>query len=285
MPATIAPLFNLYLLSPGRRIYALDRVRPLAEAREAKAIVVAISQATAHDREVRKLDARRRRGPNPVPPSAVRHDGEVDRTLDALDALLAYRVDRDGADSFAQVMRAELFPRGVKLHKRLPLAEQLVANQEVLELLESEQHAAWLDAQGLRPLIEDLRGSHEAFAQALAERDQAVVPSFAEVRSARARGQELYLRVVIEILAAYFEDEVARAELLAPIFAQNEEVRRLRRRRRPLIELDPDTGEPEDELEPDAGEPEQDLGPDSGESEQDLDPDIDEPEQELEQAS
>ena len=243
MTLPIAPLFNLYHLTPGRRIYALRRVRPLALAHDYARIVEAIDDATVHDREVIELDARRRRGPNPTPPSVRLHDTEVDRTLQVIDQMLLHRASRD-EQSIAATLHAELFPEGVGPHVRLPQVEQVTANERVLERLESETHAKWLASQGFAPLVADLRAAHDAFVHAMRLRDNIEIPSYRELRRQRLIGQELYLRVVSEIIVACFDEPEIFAELIAPITGQNQEVRVLRRRRRSVPDIDPDSGDP-----------------------------------------
>jgi len=253
MARSLSSILALYVLTPGRRIYTLRRVRERAEAKALEAIVAAIDEAVAQDRKALELDAARVDPPR-KPPGAADKDRIVDATLTALDDMLSYRAGRS-SDDIAATMQTRLFPGGVYQHTRLAHVEQSSANERVLAILEGEDDKAWLDAQGLRPLIEDLRADHDAFVAALQAIHGYTPVSWEQVKAARARGQELYAKVVFQIVAAYLDDEDGREHLLGPIWQQEELVRSFRRKRRgSLIDVDPESGELLDDDDGDASE-------------------------------
>jgi len=79
--------------------------------------------------------------------------------------------------------------------------------------------------------------------------DPANTVAFTEVKKARLQGQSLLLQAVALVLGKYPSDGdadvAARDRLLAPILRQNEAIRDYLRTRRPVVEINPDTGEPE----------------------------------------
>lgn len=240
MSPSLSNLFALYILTPGRRIYALGRVLERVEAKEIVELIAPIEVAIEHDRHTLELDAARF-GRVRIP--VRERDAAVDRTLSTIDHLLAHYAENSKKPG-ASMLRATLFPSGLFHHIRLPHIEQSAANQRVLSILEGPTHAAWLDAHGLRPLIEELREEHDAFAAALEGRDAETVPNWARVKAARAQGQELYLAIVARIVAIFADAPAIRDELLEPIWNQDQLIRDYRRHRRNVVaDVDPDSGE------------------------------------------
>ena len=240
MARPLSSMFALYTLTPGRRIYTLRRVRKLAAAKELSPIVESIDQAIAQDGKALDLDAKRL---DPRPPKRAKEkDARVDEVLMTLDVLLSYHAGKQNDGAVA--MQATLFPGGAHYHIRMPHIEQAAANERVLKILESAKEKAWVDAHGLRPLVLDLRTAHDEFDAALNARHGHTRVSWDKVKEARAAGQELYLKVVVQILAEFLADPDTRDQLMAPIWQQEELVRAYRRQRRGgLADVDPDSGE------------------------------------------
>jgi hypothetical protein len=222
----------------------LRRIAELAQARGLTAIVAIIDQALAQDRKALELDAQRRT----AGPEQVRDkDLVVDRVLVAIDYLLAYAASKPDGAAATQLQR-QLFPSGTTEHTRLPFPEQSSANDRVLAILEDPANAAQIAALNLNNLTADLRQARDAFDSALAARDRFNPTTWDEVKAARAAGQELYLQVVVQILAQFpgqsADDAEARATLLGPVWQQEDQVRAFRRQRRgPLLDVDPQSGE------------------------------------------
>jgi hypothetical protein len=238
MSRPITSLFALYILTPGRRIYALGRVLERAKAKDLAELVAAIEAAIAHDRHVLELDAARfERAKIPV----RERDAEVDRTLGTIEHLLSHYAQTTNLT--ASTLLVTLFPNGLAHHIRLPHIEQAAANERVLSILEGNTHKQWLDVHGLRPLIEQLRAEHDAFAAALHARDAESVPTWDEVKQARERGQELYLHIVATIVAQFGGKPDVLDDLLEPVWAQDQLIQDYRRQRRNVADVDPDSGE------------------------------------------
>ena len=251
-------MFALYQLTPGRRIYVLRRVREFAEAKQLAAVVAAVDRALAQDRQALELDAQRlANGPEQVRDK----DLEVDRVLVAIDYLLGYAAGKPSGVEAAQLQR-RLFPGGLGEHTRLPFPEQSAANDRVLAILADPANADQLAALNLQGLATDLRQARDEFDAALANRDRFNPTTWDQVKAARAVGQELYLQVIVQILAAFpgqtDADADARERLLGPIWQQEDQVRAFRRQRRgPLIDFDPQSGAllEAEEVEPEVTEP------------------------------
>lgn len=234
-------MFSFYTLTPGRRIYALRRVRELAQAKQLETIVAATEQGLDQDRKALELDAQRL---DPIGPTQIRHkDLAVDRILVAIDYLLGYEAGKPNGEA-ATRMQTLLFPAGVTHHTRLPFPEQSSANDRVLSILESAKHAQLVDMLRLGGLTKDLRLARDDFEAALQSRESFNPTTWDEVKAARTVGQELYLQVVVQILAQFPDDPDTRDELLAPIWQQEDAVRAFRRQRRgPLLDVNPESGD------------------------------------------
>lgn len=251
MQSPLASLFDLYILTPGRRLYSLAQIRERAQAQQLDPLVALIDQALAHDKHVLDLDAARRGGGSDEP---VRDkDLSVDRILSTVDALLSHYVAAE--DPTALALQPELFPQGLAAHTRLPFIEQKAANERVLSILRGPERQAWLAERGVTALAKQLEQAHARFSDALEARDQSSAPSWAELKAASDAGQEAYLEVVVEIIALTRDDAELRAELLTPVMTQERQVADQRRTRRSPGEIDPSTGELLEEDE--AAEPEQ----------------------------
>src|SRR5690554_486391 len=135
MPRPLSSLFALYTLTPGRRIYALGRVRERALPLELPAILIAIDAAIAQDRSALEIDAARLE-PTTSPPVRKR-DSAVDRTLAMIHQLLSHFAGGEGKEAVvASALLGNLFPINLAHHVRLPFVEQAAANERVLEVLE-----------------------------------------------------------------------------------------------------------------------------------------------------
>ena len=238
MARSLSSLFTLYTLTPGRRAYALTRTLAAVEEHGVADLVEPIAAAIQHERHTLDLDAARL---GKINVQARKYDIPVDRTLIAISRMLTYHVEND--DPAAEAMLANVFPIDADHHTRLPFVEQAIANARVLDILESDAEKELVDSYGLRPLVKNLRKYHDKFEAALKARDSASAPTWDEVKAAHAQGHELYLGVVVEILALFRDKPALRDELLKPIFAQDQLMQTLRRQRRPIVEVNPDTNE------------------------------------------
>jgi len=254
MDASLGPLFNLYLFSTGRRLFAVGVVRERAAARGFQELVAHADVALAHDRKTLGLDktwaanqGRRTDGTIDV----HRVDALVDRTLTALrDAALAMAAvakPGDGLEKEVNAFLHEIFPSGLAAVTSRPFVEELGEVDRIVERLQGD----------LAPVVAELGlGRYAARLAEVAEEYRTALQAprlqFSTVRAARARGQELLLEVVALIVGRYYQHtpdhKAARQELLGPILHQNEAIRKYLRTRRAVEDVDPATGE----VDPDA---------------------------------
>ena len=243
MQEAIADLFDIYLLTPGRRIYALSQLHARALELDLESIATRAEAAIEHDKHVLSLDAARRR---PRTAARVREaDHEVDRIIGTIDRVLAHFARREDE---AVALLDELLPEGLSAHIRQPFVDQRAANQRILDTLREPERQAWLSERGLSVFVKELEQAQLEFAEAYDARYAPKGPNYAEVKAASDEGQARYLELLAMVLAATLDQPERRAELLAPFILQEREVAALRRSRRPLVEVDPSSGQPlEDE--------------------------------------
>ena len=251
MHIPISAFLKLYIFTPGRRVYALRRLREVAIERGVHDLVPAIDEALAHEERTAALESAWGITQAEIETRPREIDPQIDRTLLLIDQILRHHADRNSeAGRRAGELVAALFPQGVSHHIRLPYIDQLTANERVLAILESSERQAWVERLGLSMLAASLRERNLAFGQALRLREQGASVTFADVRAARDRGQEMLLEIVARILGRYATpaDAELRTALLQPIADQNESIRLYRRRRRRVVDVDPTTGEPAEAL-------------------------------------
>lgn len=243
----IADFIKLYHFTPGRRIHALRQVREIVVEHELADLLPATDEALTQEAYYAALRSAwgLANAEAETLPSEI--DPKIDRTLLLMDQMLGHYADQGGETGrYARRLSASIFPDGVGQHIRLPHVDQHAANAQVLVILEAAERQPWIERLGLRMLTASLRELNDAFGRAVRLREKTGGVTYGEVRDANARCHEMLLEVVARILGRFPTpaDGPLRTELLKPIAYQNEAIRLFRRRRRRVVDIDPDTGEP-----------------------------------------
>lgn len=271
MDTTLRQLITLVRFTTGRRIFTMRQVREQAVAMNLPDIVAHIDTATAHERSTIDLEARwNMRGDfsRRHAPQATEIDSRVDQTLTGMRDTAAVYVRGapvgDPTRMAAERFLDKVFPTGVYPITSLPFVDQLAAVERILTIIGTELNAE-VALLGLVPMVALLTALTDEYRDILA-----IGPSnlaFAEVRQARDFGQD-QLAVLVALIISHFPrpdditDRRARAELLAPILAQQQAIRQYLNDRRSVPDIDPDG-------EPPVGEGEPEGSPPVGESEVD----------------
>ncbi|MDC3958087.1 hypothetical protein [Polyangium jinanense] len=126
----------------------------------------------------------------------------------------------------------------------LPFVEELGEVQRILSRVDEPDYKALVIELGLTRHVlrlRDLEGKYRAAIEGLGGQ-----VTYAQVKDARAKGQSLMLQAVAMILGEYPSDSdadrKARGALLGPILVQNEAIRRYLRERKPIEDVNPETG-------------------------------------------
>lgn len=252
MNVRLSDFFKMYQLSTGRRIFALRRIREHAVRLGATALVERIDEALAHDEKTRRLDlawsgARLQRASGGRRVFEV--DNRMDRSLtglrDGIRALAAGAPPDDPIHGQVHQLLDALFPAGVQAVTSLPMIDQLAAVEVIVELLQGEL-APLVAEVGITTNVRRVIELADEYRAVLEERQSQV--TFAEVQAARDEGHALFCSVIGLVFGTFYRADQAdhmdaQAGLLAPVLEQNEAVRVYRRNRRPVVDIDPDTGE------------------------------------------
>ena len=254
MNTTLNDLIKLYVFPRGRREFALKAVAKLAESGGHDQLAEACRQGAAHDRRTRELErelkAREALGADP---RLGQLDASADRTLSALYDIPEATARALGGEMVqaARAFQSDLLPGGVHAVTSLPWAEQITELEAIMKLLRGSHRAA-VERFHLQALVERLGQVTEQFAELLNANRPDPKHSAAELRARDARGQDHLLQAIALTLGLYPKatkaDARARAELLAPVRDQSEQIREARSRRRPPGDIDPDSGQPQEDL-------------------------------------
>lgn len=253
MPTLLASLLNFYAFSTGRRLFALQEVKKLAVAETFPSLASHCDVAIEHDLATRVTEARwagRKTGAQ-YSPLAKQIDSSMDTAVSALHDGLESEAKNSAPDDTlgqqAETLRQTLYPNGVAGVTALNYIDELAEIERILRTVRSAEWAPVITNLGLSRRVARIEALEPQYRSAVA--DPANTLAFVEVKNARARGQSLMLQAVAIILGKYPSDNdadlAARGKLLAPIFRQNDAIRDYLRARRPVVDIDPETGAPE----------------------------------------
>ncbi|WP_170229205.1 DUF6261 family protein [Polyangium fumosum] len=250
MEPFLVALFRLYTFSTGRRLFALHQVQKLALTAGHMDLVGHANDAIAHDTDTRALEARwAGRKQSTFSPEAKQLDIYVDAALGALrdgaDAQIRACAPGDPIAEAALKMLDVLFPKGVGAITTLGFVDELAEVDRILNRLEQPDYKALVTELGLTRQVTRLKNLEGQYRAAIEGPGGTL--TYATVKDARAKGQSLLLQVVAMILGKYPSDNEAdmksRGALLSPILVQNEAIRRYLRDRKPIEDVNPETGE------------------------------------------
>ena len=140
------------------------------------------------------------------------------------------------------------FPNGAEGITKLAHAQESVAVADLVKQCKDPQGLAPLVATlGLTPLVVHLEELAPKF-EAAVRKSARPETTWSEVKAAAADAHERYAQLFAFIIGKYNlqtpEHVEARTELLRPILEQDRRVTEARRLRRPIVDVDPNTGEP-----------------------------------------
>lgn len=250
MDSSLEGLFKLYVLSTGRRTFALQQMKPIAADLEQKALVTMINRALEHESKTLKLEAKWEASGYVADPQRVRKvDAKVDRTLSAIRDTASAQANAaepgDPLQATAHELIGQLFPAGVQAVSSMPYVEELVAVETMLKQMKGPlaRHVADL---GLERLMGRLAELAKEYRQAQEDKRETEV-DFGDVRGARATGHRHMLEIVAVTLGTYYDESPkhvqTRSALLKPILDQQEAVRQYLKARKPIEDIDPATGD------------------------------------------
>ncbi|MDI1475568.1 DUF6261 family protein [Polyangium sp. y55x31] len=250
MEPLLASLLSFYTFSTGRRLFALSQVRKAAVAASLVDLAAHAETAITHDKETRDLEAKwAARKPTTYSPEAKQLDIYVDAAItafrDGAEAQIRASATGDPLAEAAQKMLTVLLPKGAGAVTSLPFVEELAEVQRILSRVDEPDYKALVTELGLTRQVARLKALEGQYRAAIEGPGGQL--TFAQVKDARAKGQSLMLQAVAMILGKHPSDSEAdrkaRGALLGPILVQNEAIRRYLRERKPIEDVNPETGE------------------------------------------
>lgn len=259
MPAPVSLFDYLSLRRPpaGRSVFALGQMRKIVDEAREPGLLALIDAAIGQGRrtlgvqreweDVKSTRSRRRGDASVI-------DIEFDQAWVALNAMLAGQslgsLDKEVSEA-AKTLSAKVFPRGLGALTQQSFELQLAESQSILEDLETK-YASQVRILGLSRHVALIRDIACRFRVELEKNEQKL--TWDEVTAQQTRAQEFYAGVIFNVLGRYPNDLPAnvtrRAELLQEVNRQDQLLFDLYRRRRPSLDINPDTGEVVDEPPP-----------------------------------
>ena len=255
----ITNLFNILRFTAGRYISIYNQLEPLLQNRQLADVVAYMERARRHAELTSELDARwlapERR--SLYSPEANELDPRVDALLVQIrDTAVSQIEDLDEQSPLrarVQRMLDTCFPAGVNEVIKLPYIDQAPAVERIVGKLQSE-FANEIGDLALGRKVQRLAVLSTAY-RAAVDGSPGVL-EFATVQESRERDHVYLLEIVSMILGKFHDSDnpehlAARAELVEPILAHNDQVRESRRRGRTGAEPAlPGTDDPPDATEP-----------------------------------
>ncbi len=260
MFATLDRFIKVRQFGVGRRLFTYDKVRKPAQRRDNAALVALTVSATTHDQNVTQtLNARWKAQKSGAAAPKISPQGrEADRAFDTcvggIDQLLSsapriWGPEHANAEQ-ARLLRAQFFPAGVRELTTLSWVDEVSEGRRIVRVAESDEWKSAVASARIVEAVERLRAVTEELNDVLSRDPVGLL--FSEVRGARAKGQGYLRSIIAKCIGDYpnptAEDEAARLELLAPVMDQDDQILFYNRRRRPVPDIDPETG---DETAPD----------------------------------
>lgn len=253
---SVRDLFDMYEHTPGSLLFGLGGTRAAAVKRNLPEIVASCDTALAAAQTYFNTDAAWERTKNQ--PKAV-GDGEaaaldpqIDRVVTGIQETAANLIRSlpEGhplAIAGTEFLRKAL-PNGAEGITKLRHPEQLVAVQQLLgRCSDANDLLPYVQKLGLAPLVERLRELCVRFEAAL-RNPSAGETTWDKLKAANFEAQERLAELVGKITGTFnlrtAEHIQARRDLLSPIMQQEERIAEARKQRRPLTDVDPNTGEP-----------------------------------------
>jgi hypothetical protein len=249
MSIEFADFFSIYEFPTGRRLHTYEQMRKRAESMGENEIVTFIDDAIAKDRQTMTLEADWSRHKNKPGDNRARAiDLEIDKLLSGIDGFLSSWADLLGPDQqrsqYATQIRTTFFPDGLLPIINANYPTELAHLERMIDAGTGPlaEAIAALDMGGPLQKLQELR---DAFRDALDVPEPSM--NWADVRAARQDGQRRLLGLLAHVLGKYnLSTEAhndARRQLLAPLEYHQGQIAESYRRRRPVRDVDPQTGE------------------------------------------
>ena len=256
MTVQLTDFIAVYKMPSGRVSYAMRHVLEVARASDEQTLVGLVEATLAAAASCRGLELRHRRTPKaPLHGAgALKADAELDRGWSRFASILQSTAELFGAadpkGSAAARLHDRLFPRGVAAITSQSFVEEFESSKLLVQRLASGDLAPEVTLLGQRETVERLAILTKELGKELAALVEDHVPSWDEVRAARATMQHALVRFVARVCGSYIDDDEQSASkrhaLLAPLAEQQRRLAERYRARFGTVDVDPETGVEQD---------------------------------------
>lgn len=257
MKGSVQPYLKFRQLPTGRRIFALQQMLVEARKLEWASLVTFLEDAIRQARQTLELELRwyvTRDDRSVKRGDAVVLDVQIDGQFGAMESIAKAQAVGDTSDpdvKAAQDFVQAVFPLGLTAITQQDFEAQLQHMDLLVERFQGDLRGA-VEQLGLQKQVGRLVPLVEQFRAELAKAKEPL--TFNQVRAAQQEGLERFAAAVVQVLGTYWdrdETSTARREaLLAEANRQDELVAESLRRRRPVLDVDPDSGNEVDEPQP-----------------------------------
>lgn len=250
MPVSLFEYLSIRRPPTGRSVFALYKMDAIAAPEREPGLHEHIEKAISHGHVTLGLERdwlHQRANQSTRRGDAMLVDNEFDRSWSSLHSYLRGQILGPPADPVrvaAETVLARALPLGVGAVTQLSFELQLGASDAVLELFSGEL-APYVPTLRLERHIDSIKEVSGRFRKELEKETRPL--TWDKVAAAQARMHELYAAVILNVLGRYVgEDHASRARreaLLSEVNRQDALLGDLYRRRRPVVDVDPESGE------------------------------------------
>lgn len=251
MDTSLHLFLKIYQFTSGRRLLVYRQTKNVAKALNFTALEQHIDKAHAFERETRKMERRwKSQGALSQQTTDYRPlDNALDRALSGLSKHCeSYTHSMDpSSDHYqsAMLILQTAYPNGLQAVTQIPYEEELSEVESLLEELGKVEFAPHIQRLNLKPMLDNIKSRHQAFYAAFSA-SQAPTLDYGTVRARRAQSQDLLLQMIAIILGKYYDSDShseSRNKLLSPFQLQQGRISDLVSRKRPVLDVDPESGE------------------------------------------
>ncbi|TNE45137.1 MAG: hypothetical protein EP343_28110 [Deltaproteobacteria bacterium] len=251
MDTSLQQFLKIYQFTSGRRLLVYRQTKKVAQKLNFTALEQHIDKAHAFELDTRKME-RRWKSQGSTSQQTIDYrplDNALDRALSGLSKYCeSYLHSMDETSDHYQsalVILETAFPNGLQAITQIPYEDELSDVESLLDDLNNVTLATHINRLGLKPMLDNIKSRHQAFYKAFSA-SQAPTLDYGTVRARRAQSQDMLLQMIAIILGKFYDSDShaePRKELLTPFQLQQGRISDLISRKRPVLDVDPESGE------------------------------------------
>lgn len=249
MSTSLLKYFNIRRLPTGRLLFVLNDIRQVAVGLHLQGLVTEVDEAIAHAKKTLELELQwrtRKSDPSKKRGDASIIDSQIDTLLGGIQSIVSGQSVGDESDPAVPAARrflSSIFPLGLGGITNQSFEQQL-GYMDAMQLRFANELKDDVKTLGLGAKLSQLSTLVEAFRKELEKTRNEI--TWNSVVAAQNEGHELLADLFVSIFACHKKRDPEtlkrRAALLAEYDRQDRIVYEAQRRRRKVLDVDPDTG-------------------------------------------